>query len=297
MKFALAFLLIFLSEMTMRHQPTAIPDPMMLNDSLPASGTYYKNTNGNAPRQITIDPAKKTLVLIVQGQSNATSLQPTLYTPLNAAAVSHLNIYDGAFYPIIGPLLGTNYTAGLGPGNLTARIVDQLKGNGKFDQLLLANIALDGSSSFDWSPAGSLYDRGVVAMRRLAALGIVPGMPGVTFARLIMQGEAEKGAQTSTADYVARWQAQFSRMSQPLASGGGGFVGKTFICIETRSAGSNYDPVRAAQLSLIDNVSFFLAGDLDQFDESYRHPDLVHFKDNGGIAVSNLIVSNISAQY
>lgn len=65
-------------------------DPFILDDSLPASGTYFKNTTGLTPRQIAIDPTKQSLVLIAMGQSNVTSLQPTLYTPLNPTKVSHM---------------------------------------------------------------------------------------------------------------------------------------------------------------------------------------------------------------
>lgn len=263
-------------------------DPLVLDDSLPASGTYFKNTTGLTPRQVTIDPAKKSLVLIVMGQSNMTSLQPTLYTPLNPTKVSHLNIYDGAPYEISGPLLGTNYTPGLGPGNLTARIADTLVGTSGFDQVLLVNIALDGSTSADWA-TGALKDRPAVAMRRLAARGLTPSTPGLHFAMLWGQGEAEVGLGTSQAVYAGRLATIRANL---LAAG---FVGRMFINVETWAAGVVNAGVQAAQAAFANGVDIFVGGNLDTLNATYRHADNVHFKDNGGVSAAALIHSAMAA--
>lgn len=264
------------------------PDPLRVDDSLPASGTYWKVTAGLARREITINPAHKTCVLIAAGQSNMTSLQPTLYTPLNSGVVSHMNIYDGAFYPISGPLLGTNYTPGLGPGNLTARVADMLVGMSGFNQVLLVNIALDGSNIDDWA-SGALMKRPDAAMRRLKARGIQPGMTGVHFAFLFGQGEAEVGRGTSQAAYAAR----LATLKQNLADYG--FNGRMFINRQTWAAGAVNAGVQAAQVAAANGTDVFVGGDLDTLGATYRHADNVHFKDNGADAAATLIYNAMVA--
>ena len=101
------------------------PDPFVVIDPVIAGQAQFKTPP--TARQITINPAQKTLVLIVAGQSNWTSINPTLFTPTNGSVVSQLNLYDGAFYPITSDVLGSSYYQGtFGPGNPSVRVADGL---------------------------------------------------------------------------------------------------------------------------------------------------------------------------
>src|ERR1043165_4862431 len=85
------------------------PDPYKLNDTSEISYYGYRQTLGRTTRPFTINPALKTLVLFVTGQSLGANVVPTLFVPTNSAAVDNLNIYDGALYDCNGPLLGSPY--------------------------------------------------------------------------------------------------------------------------------------------------------------------------------------------
>lgn len=96
--------------------------------------------------------------------------------------------------------------------------------------MLLVNIALDGSNSIDWSTR-ALKDRPAVAMKRLAARGLTPSTPGLQFAMLFGQGEAEVGLGTSQANYAVLLAVIRANL---LAAG---FVGRMFINVQTCAAG------------------------------------------------------------
>jgi hypothetical protein len=125
--------------------------------------------------------------------------------------------------------------------------------------------------------------RGAAAMRRLAARGITPATPGVYFSFLWGQGEIEVGLGTTQAVYAARLATIKANM---IAAG---FSGRFFINVETWAAGSVSAAVQAAQAAFVDNVSVFAGGNLDTLNATYRHPDNVHFKDNGAASAATLI--------
>lgn len=270
----------------------ATPDPFVLNDKIiGALGAFYRQTDGVTPRQVTIDPSKKTLVLLIGGQSQATTLQQTLYTPSNSAVVSYMNIFDGAFYPVTGPLLGTNWIptgSPYGNGNLTVRLADKLIARG-WDQVLMVNFAVGNTEVADWSVGGALYERSTVAMKRLAAKGITPSTTGVTFGFLFMQGESDNLNGTSQATYSAKLQEVFDKLDAS------GFVGRKFMPLETWISGSGTPTIRAAQAAAVDNVKVWSGGDLDALGSTARFADLVHFNDTGAPLAATAIESAMHA--
>lgn len=272
--------------------PGSLSDPYALNDKIiGAVGAFYRPPDGLPTRRIIIDPAKKTLVLLIGGQSQATNLQQTLYIPTNSSVISHMNIYDGAFYPISGPLLGTNWIhtgSPYGPGNLTARLADK-HAAGVWGQVLLVNFAIGNTEIADWAEGGALYDRPSVAMRRLAALGITPATPGATFAFVFMQGESDSLYSTPQATYVAKAQQVFDKLDSS------GFVGRKFMPRETYIAAAVSPAIQAAQAALIDNTEVFFGGDLDSLGAGHRFIDRVHFDDTGAAAAATLIYNAMVA--
>lgn len=266
-------------------QQPIIADELVLDDTHPYAATYFKDTSGLTPRQVTVDPSQKTIVLIVAGQSNMTTLLPTMYIPRNSEAISQFNIYDGHFYPVQGPVLGTNLS--LGPGNLTVRLCDLLAETRGISQVILVNIAMDGAQVSDYGPSGTLYERGAVAMKRLAARGLSLSTKSVEF--IFVYGQGESGFDTNQSIYAAGLADIKAKM---LASG---FKGRFFWNLETWVKGSTKPAIRAAQASMADGVTSFVGGDLDTLDASYRYPDDIHFNDNGGAAAAQLMFSAIVA--
>jgi hypothetical protein len=265
----------------------SLPDPFALNDAAPQSASIYRATTGITPRQITIDPTKKTLVLMVAGQSNATNILPSLYTPTNGTVISHQNIYDGAFYPISGPMIGATYGLANGPGCVIPQIADKFITAGKFDAVLIADFAVGGTSISQWQSGGVFYERSLVAMRRLASQGIVPGMTGVTFAFLWMQGENEAAAGTSQGAYTAG----LTSVSDALTAAG--FSGRRFVTKQTKAGGVTYAPVQAAQVAFVDNVTWFSGGDMDAIGN--RQGDGTHFDNTSGASAATAIYNAMAA--
>jgi hypothetical protein len=290
MKTAIATLMFVLSGFAYGQSAGGVsaPDPFILGDpnkvvaGYPGNGAVdYGDTNGRSFRNTAPDPTKKTLVLIVAGQSNWTTVVPTFYTATNTANIDNMNIFDGALYSITGPLLGSSqYT--VNNGNISVRVADTLITNGKFDRVILVPIAVGSSTIADWT-TGGLSNRPTVAMKRLAARGITPGMTGVTFAFLWGQGEGD--AATTQANYAAGLTSLIS------ATNAAGFSGRYFICKETWSAGAAASAVQAAQVAAVNGTTVFSGGNLDALTGANRQADNTHFSDAGAAAVASAVVS------
>lgn len=262
-------------------------DPFTLNETNALSKNVWKNTSGLAPVNFAPNPAQKTLCLIVAGQSNWTSVTPTLYVP--STNVLQLNICDGGFYQIADKMLGCSDDSpgGYGPGHVAARLGDKalIANGGAFDKVVIGCTAIGGSSAADWGSSGAFYDRPVVAMKRFAAVGITPATTGVTFAFLWGQGEADNTLGTAQATYQASVGTVFSNLVSA-----GGFSGRKFVPQETLSSGATSSTIRAAQAALVDNVTVFSGGDLDTLTTTTnRYADLTHFNDTGAPAAATLV--------
>ena len=266
----------------------SLPDPFVLTDQSFAGQAAYRATP--TPRSITINPVQKTLILFVAGQSNWTNITPTLYTPTNSTVVSQMNIYDGAFYPIADNLLGSSYYQGtFGPGNISARVADLLVTNGAFNSVIVVNFAVGSTPIASWDSTGLLYNRGNVAMKRLAARGITPGTTGVTFGYLWGQGESDKTAGTSQSAYATSLGQVMSKMTAS------GFTGRFFICKETWISGAVSAAVQAAQVAAVDSVTVFSGGDLDSLNATNRQADNTHFNDTGASAAATIVYNAMHA--
>jgi hypothetical protein len=266
----------------------APPDPFLLTDLTIAGQAPYRVTP--AQRSITINPAQKTLVLLVAGQSNWTNITPTLYTPTNSSVVSQMNIYDGAFYGIADNMLGSSYYQGtFGPGNISARVADLLVTNGSFNNVIVVNFAVGSTAIASWDVGGALYERGNVAMKRLAARGITPATTGVTFGYLWGQGETDKTAGTSQSAYTTSLNEVMAKLTAS------GFSGRFFICKETWIGGGVSSAVQAAQVAAVNGTTVFSGGDLDSLDATNRQADNTHFNDTGAAAAATIVYNAMHA--
>lgn len=262
----------------------APPDPFALYDTSFYQGTFgHRQTAGLTVRSATINSGLKNLVLLVCGQSLLCSCNPTLYTPSNSTKVDQLNVYDGQLYSIGGPVLGCTYSpVPANPGNASVRVADNLVTNNKFDRVILANVTIGGTFASQWEPSGIHGNRANVAMRRLASLGITPGMTGVTFAAIYSIGESDFSFGTAQNAFAASAGNFITNLR------GTGFNGRIFVTTES-GAGQTSNVIRTAQASLLNGTTIFSAGDLDS--NSIARVDGVHFSDAGAATAASLIVT------
>jgi hypothetical protein len=276
------------------------PDPFLLtafgaSDNFAGEG--YKTTTGLTIRSPVINPAIKTLVLIVAGQSIWANTNPTAFVPTNASVVDNFNIYDGAIYSIAGPLLGTTLDridSGVGApgfGNMSSRVADTLVTNGNFNRVILVPIAIGSTSVADWA-TGQLSNRFQVAMLRLASRGIVPGLTGVTFACIYGQGEQDNVIGTSQ----SAWEASFATLKSNILATG--FNGRIFVPVETFDGGVTSAAVAAAQAAVVDNVAVFSGGNFDTLTATADRQSSgagPHMTDAGAEAAAALTITAMNA--
>jgi carbohydrate esterase-like sialic acid-specific acetylesterase len=252
----------------------------------------YTDTNAKTLRTtgIAINPAKKTLILFSGGQSNSGNINPSAYVPTNASVIDNFNIYDGAFYAPACPVLGTAWGVSNGPGHVGLRVADALISAGKFDRVILVPVGVGSGASASFAPGGQVDDRFRVAIKRLAARGITPSSIGTTWAITWMQGESDNLAGVSQAGYSANMAAVIAQSYTD------GFVGRWFIAEETMAGNVVSSAVQAAQISLVDGVNVFSAGNIDSLTTATnRQADGTHLNDTGAASAATLIVNAMHA--
>lgn len=264
----------------------SFPDPFLMRSELSSpAGPGSNDTKNSSLRSAVIDPSKKTCVLIIAGQSLSTNITPTYYAPTTSATIDHLNVYDGGLYSVSGPLCGCTTYLTIGPGNVAVRIADLLVTNGKFDRVIICNVAMGGTAVSDWA-TGFCSERVPQVMRRLASRGITPATPGVTFAMVWEQGEADVGI-TSQIDYTSRWNTFYANY---VAAG---FSGRTFVNLET-TPGDTTSGVRLAQAALANGTTIFQGGNWNNISAGNR-ADGTHFNDTGAALGAVAVVNAMAA--
>lgn len=274
---------------TVRRIAISSPDPYILQETI---NPGYFDAKGLTARSADIDTAKKTLVLLIAGQSIWTSITPSAYTPSHSIAIDVLNVYDGALYPPDGrPVLSTSYSPAVGIGNIGLRVAEQLVANSVFDRVILADVAIGSTDVSMWDPSASgiLANRPIVAIKRLAARGITPATDGVTFAFLWGQGESDTLMGTTETAYASALNSILSNLTA------NGFSGRIFVCKETWFSGGVSSAVQAAQTGIVDNTTIFSGGDLDTLNASNRVADNTHFNDTGAAAAATIVYNAMVA--
>jgi len=255
-------------------------DPFVLTNIF--GEVRYCSANGLTPRSQAINPAIKTLVLIVPGQSNRGNTVTNLYTPTNTAVIDNFSICDGASYPISGPLIGPAVEDSIfKPGNLAAYVADTLITNARFDKVILVPIAVS-TTFIAQRGTGNLSNQTCVAIKRLAQRGIVPGMTGVTFAIDFGIGESDGNGGTSSASFQASF-ASWLANAQAC-----GFSGRVFMPTETWLSGVTSATIQGAQAAVRDGITTFNGGNLDTLNNTNRS-DTSHFNNTGAAAAAVLI--------
>lgn len=206
---------------------------------IPFGSVVNVNTTPVALRSQTVNPAVRNLIIIAAGQSNATNVAPSAYSPANPLVLDQLNVNDGGIYAAADPLLGCSLNDSLGPGNAFLRLADSFVTAGKFDRVIIVCVSIDATSVAQWQ-SGFAANRITVALGRLAAKGIVAGV-NVTIAVLWGQGETDTGLGTSQVAYTASLNAVIA------ASRTAGFTGPWFVAKETWDGSAFSAALQSAQ--------------------------------------------------
>lgn len=251
----------------------------------------YNATSGKTLRSSpSINTGIRNLVYIINGQSNECGVATTSYTPTNASAVDNFNVYDGGMYAAAGVLLGAGWlNTSLGStslGCLATRVADTLITNNKFDRVIIVPIAIGGTSE-DMRTNGVTSNRHIVAMRRLASRGIVPGLANTTFIYDMNGGESDNGI-TSQATFTALRNAHIAQM---IAAG---FSGRMFSARQSRNAGVNDTNITNAQAAVADGVNVFVSENVDAITTG-RYADGTHTNDSAIIARASAKVAAFAA--
>jgi hypothetical protein len=272
---------------------SATPDPYFLVDYNFGAGNFnypWQVTAGRAVRSQTIDPTKKTLILIMAGASNTGHISPTLYPITNSSVIDSFNLYDGEIYDASDGLFGASFSgpASTSRGILAARVADKIVTAGSFDRVIIAAIGIAGSAMADWAPGGRLYDRVGVVMRRLKAKGITAATTGVTFTYVLGLGENDNTQGISQATFTTGLNAMIAKL---IAEG---MTGRIFINRETWINGATSAAIQAAQAAVVNGTNVFQGGNLDTLDATNRF-DNTHFSDAGAAAAVTLIYNAMHA--
>lgn len=202
--------------------------------------------------------------VIIAGQSNVCNSFPSVYTPTNTT-VYNLNIYDGAVYKLVDPVLGcsTNIPA----GNFAGRLADKMITAGNVSGLLTVPVGIDGTAIASWQSSTDLASRILVAIRRLANRGITPDA--------ILWGQGESDIGTSQSAYTTYLNTLIALTRTE------GFTGPWFIAKQTMFAGVVHAAVQNAQTGIVDhNLGIWAGPDSDSISAAFRQ-DGTHFTDAG----------------
>lgn len=126
-----------------------------------------RDTEGRRQTSSTIDGDRsRTAVIIILGQSNAGNHGAGRYVAKHR--VDNFNIYDGKCYRAEDPLLGASGDG----GNFATRLGDKIIEDGLFDRVILAPIAMGGTTVEQWAEEGMFNRRIPVLIRRLYDAGL-----------------------------------------------------------------------------------------------------------------------------
>jgi hypothetical protein len=243
--------------------------------AFPSGGNH--DTSGKTARNPRLNGGETTGIFIIAGQSNCCNSVDTLYAPTNASKVDNLNIYDGGMYAATDPLLGCHNIPGTaGMGNTFGRMADKLIDAGTYQRVILVPIGIGATTVAMWEPSQILFQRFLVAHRRLGAFGLTPQ------AVLWMQGESDHA--TTQADY----EESLSAIITTLQSAGHSTPWLVGQC--TYNAGSTSSAVRAAQAAIVDGINVFSGADTDTLTGTsvYRQADNTHLTAAGADAAADL---------
>jgi hypothetical protein len=209
-----------------------------------------------------------TAVIVTLGQSNAANYALTRYTPQHD--VRNFDLYDGRCYKAKDPLLGASGAL----GNFAGPLADMLIERGLYTRVIVAPIAIGGSTIEQWADQGVFNRRILVLIRRLFDAGLTPT------AILWHQGEANAG---DSEMLPGQYRKNLLEVIATFRSYG--ISAPFFVALATRCGKApapdayNIREGQAATVNPLDNV--FLGPDTDTLGDEYRVDQHCHFNAAG----------------
>ena len=207
------------------------------------------------------------LVIVTLGQSNAANHGQGLYAPKHR--VDNFNLYDGKCYKAVEPLLGPS---GQG-GNFATRLADMLIERRVADRVVLAPIAMGGTTVEQWAIEGVFNRRIPASIRRLYDAGLTPDYI------LWHQGEGNAGK----ADINGR-QYRKNLLEVVASFRTYSINAPFFVALATRCAAAphpNAVNVRDGQrTAAIGQLGIFVGPDTDLIGTEHRY-DACHMSESG----------------
>lgn len=210
-------------------------------------------------------------VLLVLGQSNAAnSVADFLYVPRHRQV--NFDALDGTCRPAAEPLLGMwpgGHGDDAGRGSIWTLVGDGLIERGGLDTVVLAPIAVGGSSVADWSD-GTLSGRLERALAGLRAAGL--RVRWVAW----HQGERDAGAGMAAADYTAHLRRVVGRIRAA------GVEAPVYVAVATMCGNAGSEAIRRAQRDLPARLPGVRGGpDTDELSSIALRYDGCHFNEAG----------------
>jgi hypothetical protein len=209
---------------------------------------------------------KRTCVLVIVGQSNAANHGAGRYVA--KGRVDNFNIYDGKSYHAADPLLGASGDG----GNFATRLGDKLIDAGLFDRVILAPIAMGGTTVEQWAEEGMFNRRIPVLIRRLFDAGL-----SVDYI-LWQQGEGNPGMGDVGGRQYRKNLLEVIRTFRRY-----GVTAPFFVSLTTTCGGphANAENIRAGQRGVVNPLAgVYLGPDTDTIHLEYRW-DKCHFDETG----------------
>ena len=206
-------------------------------------------------------------MLLIAGQSNAANNAAQRHRTQHPDRV--LNFIGGRCYVAASPLLGSTGFAGE-PWTLLA---DELIDAGAFDRVILAPVAVGGSSVAQWAKGGALNASMIPLLQDLTTHYRVTHV-------LWHQGETDFALKTEP----ARYKEQFMSFVDTLRANG--VDATVFISTATRCVAGWSEPnaIQTAQHELASGKPGFKAGvDTDMLLDAQDRYDDCHFADSGEV--------------
>ena len=207
---------------------------------------------------------KSTAVIVTLGQSNAANYALIRYTPKHD--VRNFDLYDGRCYKAEDPLLGASGTL----GNFAEPLADMLIERGLYARVIIAPIAMGGSTVEQWADEGVFNRRILVLIRRLFDAGLTPT------AILWHQGESDAGVGDAQ---VRQYRKNLLEVIATFREYG--ISAPFFVALATKCggystpSGHNIREGQASAVNPLNNV--FLGPDTDALGDEYRGKEHCHF--------------------
>jgi hypothetical protein len=250
-------------------------------DRLDQNWQSFRDTTGKQRSPSTIDGERDlTAVIIIIGQSNAANHGAGCYVAEHR--VDNFNLYDGSCYHAADPLLGASGDE----GNFATRLGDKLIDAGLYDRVILAPIAMGGTTVEQWADEGMFNRRILALIKRLYDAGLP------TDFILWHQGEGNPGMGDADGRQYRKnlleVVATFRRY---------GVNAPFFVALATRCGDAphpNAVNIRAGQKSAVDSIAGIYPGpDTDTIGIEHRW-DKCHFSETGLDLAASLWFNSIA---